>query len=89
MNYGERSAYLSGYMSKAVETKSLAEKAYNDAMDAAAEFGYEMGAMSEKSRIESEIDALIQSLTDNEEDAKLTLEIVKQIVARTDISENE
>ncbi len=89
MDYEERSTYLSGYMSKAVETKSLAEKAYNDAMDSAAEFGYEMGAMSEKSRIESEIDALIQSLTDNEEDAKLTLEIVKQIVARTDIEENE
>jgi len=89
MNYEERSLHLSGYMSKAVETKSLAEKAYNDAMDTSAEFGYEMGVISEKSRIESEIDALIQTLTDNEEDAKLTLEIVKQIVARTDVAENE
>jgi hypothetical protein len=89
MNYEERGTYLSGYMSKAVETKSLAGKAYNDAMDAAAEFGYEMGAMSEKSRIESEIDAIMQSLTDDEEDARLTLEIVKQIVARTDVAENE
>ena len=89
MNYEERTVYLSDYMSKAVEAKSLAQKANNEALDVAAEFGYEMGAMSEKSRIESEIDALIQSLTDNEEDAKLTLEIVKQIVARTDIEENE
>ena len=89
MKYEERTVYLSDYMSKAVEAKSLAQKANNEALDVAAEFGYEMGAMSEKSRIESEIDALIQSLTDNEEDAKLTLEIVKQIVARTDIEENE
>jgi hypothetical protein len=89
MNYEERTVYLSGYMSKAVETKSLAQKAYNEALDVAAEFGYEMGAMSEKSRIESEIDAIMQSLTDDEEDARLTLEIVKQIVARTDVAENE
>jgi len=89
MDYEERSARLSGYMSKAIETKSLAEKAYNDAMDTSAEFGYEMGVMSEKARIEGEINALIESLTDEEEDAKLTLEIVKQIVARTDVAENE
>jgi hypothetical protein len=89
MDYEERSVRLSDYMSKAIETKSLAEKAYNDAMDSSAEFGYEMGVMSEKARIEGEINALIESLTDEEEDAKLTLEIVKQIVARTDLIENE
>lgn len=89
MEYEERSAYLSGYMAKAVHAKTLAEEAYKDAMDAASEFGYEMGTMFEKARIEEEINAIMQSLTDNEEDAKLTLEIVKQIVARTDIEKNE
>ena len=89
MEYEERSAYLSGYMAKAVHAKTLAEEAYKDSMDAASEFGYEMGMMFEKARIEEEINAIMQSLTDDEEDAMLTLEIVKQIVARTDVSENE
>ena len=89
MEYEERSAYLSGYMAKAVHAKTLAEEAYKDSMDAASEFGYEMGMMFEKARIEEEINAIMRSLTDDEEDARLTLEIVKQIVARTDIEENE
>ena len=89
MDYEERSAHLTRYMAKAIEAKDVAEKAYNASMDSSAEFGYEMGMMSEKSRIEKEINAIMQSLTDDEEDAKLTLEIVKQIVARTDIEEDE
>jgi hypothetical protein len=89
MEYEERSAYLSGYMAKAVHAKTLAEEAYKDSMDAASEFGYEMGMMFEKARIEEEINAIMQSLTDDEEDAKLTLEIVKQIVARTDVAKDE
>jgi hypothetical protein len=89
MNYEERSVYLSEYMAKAVHAKTLAEDAYKDSMDAASEFGYEMGMMFEKARIEEEINVIMQSLTDEEEDAKLTLEIVKQIVARTDVVENE
>jgi hypothetical protein len=89
MEYEKRSAYLSGYMTKAVHAKTLAEGAYRDSMDAASEFGYEMGMMFEKARIEEEINAIMQSLTDDEEDARLTLEIVKQIVARTDVAKNE
>jgi hypothetical protein len=58
-------------------------------MDAASEFGYEMGMMFEKARIEEEINAIMQSLTDDEEDARLTLEIVKQIIARTDTEKDE
>ena len=89
MDYEERSAYLSDYMKKAIHAKATAEKAYSDAMDTSAEFGYEMGVMSEKTRIENEIDALIQTLTDDEESAKLTLGIVKEIVSRTDVVEDE
>jgi hypothetical protein len=89
MDYEQRSVYLSGYMAKAVQAKTLAEEAYKDSMDAASEFGYEMGMMFEKARIEEEINAILLSLTDEEEDARLTLEIVKQIVARTDVAKNE
>jgi hypothetical protein len=84
MDYKERSGHLNDYMSKAVEAKSLAEKAYNSSIDASAEFGYEMGIMTEKARIEGEINAFTQTLTDDEEDAKLVLEVIKQIVSRTD-----
>jgi phosphopantetheine adenylyltransferase len=76
-------------MAKAVQAKTSAEEAYRDSMDAASEFGYEMGMMFEKARIEEEINAILLSLTDEEEDARLTLEIVKQIVARTDVANNE
>jgi polyhydroxyalkanoate synthesis regulator phasin len=89
MNYEERSAYLSDYMKQAIHAKATAEKAYSDAMDISAEFGYEMGVASEKTRVENEIDALIQTLTDDEESAKLALSIVKEIVSRTDVEENE
>lgn len=84
MDFQERSAYLSDYMKKAIHAKAIAEKAYSDAMDTSAEFGYEMGVASEKTRIENEIDALIQTLTDDEESAKLAISIVKEIVSRTD-----
>ena len=83
MDYEERNAHLTSYMAKAIAAKDLAEKAYSASMDSSAEFGYEMGVMAEKARIEGEIDAFTEALTDNEEDAKLVLEVIKQIVART------
>jgi hypothetical protein len=76
-------------MTNAINAKDLAEQAQKTALDAASEFGYEMGVMSEQARIYEEIDVITRSLTDDEEDARLTLEIVKQIVARTDVAENE
>jgi hypothetical protein len=84
MNFKERSEYLSGYMSKVIHAKTVAEEAQKDALDAASEFGYEMGVMFEKGRIYDELDAIFHSLTDEEEDARLTLEIAKQVVSRTD-----
>jgi hypothetical protein len=71
-------------MAKAIAAKDLAERTYSEAMDVSAEFGYEMGIMTEKARIEGEINAFTQTLTDDEEDAKLVLEVIKQIVSRTD-----
>jgi hypothetical protein len=89
MDFLERSEYCSRWMTNAINAKNVAEEAQKTALDAASEFGYEMGVMQEQSRIYEEIDVIMQSLTDDEEDAKLTLEIVKQIVARTDIEEDE
>lgn len=75
-------------MANAINAKKIAEEAQKTALDAASEFGYEMGVMFEKGRIYEELDAIFHSLTDEEEDAKLTLEIAKQVVSRTD-NENE
>jgi len=84
MDHEERSAHLTSHMAKAIAAKDLAERTYSEAMDVSAEFGYEMGIMTEKARIEGEINAFTQTLTDDEEDAKLVLEVIKQIVSRTD-----
>jgi phosphopantetheine adenylyltransferase len=84
MNYEERSKSLSDYMAKVVDAKTELESAFTRSIDSASEFGYEMGVMSEQARIYEEIDAISSSLTDEEEDAKLALEIVKQVVFRKD-----
>lgn len=89
MDFKERSAYLSDYMAKVINAKTVAENAQKAALDAASEFGYEMGVMFEKGRIYEELDTIYHSLTDEEEDARLTLEIAKQVVSRTDAVENE
>lgn len=88
MDFQERSEYCSRWMANAINAKKIAEEAQKTALDAASEFGYEMGVMFEKGRIYEELDAIFHSLTDEEEDAKLTLEIAKQVVSRTD-NENE
>lgn len=74
-------------MSKVVDAKTVAEDAQKTVLDAASEFGYEMGVMFEKGRIYEELDAIFHSLTDEEEDAKLTIEIAKQVVSRTDYND--
>jgi hypothetical protein len=89
MDHEERSAHLTDYMSKAIAAKDLAERTFSEAMDVSAAFGYEMGIMTEKARIEGEIDAFTQTLTDNEEDAKLVLEVIRQIVSRMDEETDE
>jgi hypothetical protein len=40
--------------------------------------------MTERTRIYEAIDEISGSLTDKEEDAKLALEIIKQVIFRTD-----
>jgi hypothetical protein len=48
-----------------------------------------MGVMYEKSRIYDELETVFKDLTDEEEDAKLTIEIVKQAILRMDTQDDD
>ena len=76
-------------MTNAINAKKAAEEAQKTALDAASEFGYEMGVMYEKTRIYDELEAVFKDLTDEEEDAKLTIEIVKQAILRLDTQDDD
>lgn len=76
-------------MTNAINAKNAAEEAQKTALDAASEFGYEMGVMYEKTRIYDELEAVFKNLTDDEEDAKLTIEIVKQAILRLDTQDDD
>jgi hypothetical protein len=76
-------------MANAINAKNAAEEAQKTALDAASEFGYEMGVMYEKTRIYDELEAVFKDLTDEEEDAKLTIEIVKQAILRMDAQDDD
>jgi hypothetical protein len=76
-------------MANAINAKNAAEEAQKTALDAASEFGYEMGVMYEKTRIYDELEAVFKDLTDEEEDAKLTIEIVKQAILRMDTQDDD
>jgi len=88
MDFEEKSQYLSGYMHKVITSKTEAEDAQSKALDAASEFGYEMGAMAKTDEIIELIDDMFNNLSNTEEDAKLTLEILKQMILRLD-NEND
>lgn len=83
-----RNARLSKYMALAVAAKSEMQDATTKAFDAGAEFGFELGAVAKEEAVLGLIDEMFNNLTDEEEDAKLTLEIVKQMILRLD-EENE
>jgi hypothetical protein len=89
MDFQERSEYCSRWMANAINAKNAAEEAQKTALDAASEFGYEMGVMYEKTRIYDELEAVFKDLTDEEEDAKLTIEIVKQAILRMDAQDDD
>lgn len=82
--FEKRSAKLSKYMAAAVKAKTDMQDATTKAFDTGAEFGFELGAMEKETAILAKIDELFESLTDDEEDAKLTLGIVKAAILRLD-----
>lgn len=87
--FDKRSAKLSMYMHRAIEARSEVKTAIDIAFDAGSEFGYEMGAMAKEDEIIGLIDKMFHDLTSSEEDAKLTLEIIKQMILRLDNENDE
>lgn len=87
--FDKRSAKLSMYMSRAIDARSQVKTAVDKAFDAGSEFGYEMGAIAKEDEILTLIDDMFFNLTDSEEDAKLTLEIIKQMILRLDDKNDE
>ena len=82
--FDKRSAKLSKYMHGAIQARSELKTAIDKAFDAGSEFGYEMGAIAKEDEILALIDDMFHNLTSSEEDAKLTLEIIKQMILRLD-----
>lgn len=87
--FDKRSAKLSKYMHSAIEARSELKLSIDKAFDAGSEFGYEMGAMAKEDEILNLIDDMFHNLTSSEEDAKLTLEIIKQMILRLDTKNDE
>lgn len=52
----------------------------NDAVDKACEFGFTLGEISEKTRWLDVLDKLEESLLDSEEDAIMTIHLIRKMV---------
>lgn len=87
--FDKRSAKLSSLMGKVMDSKSLMKTAIDNAFDAGSEFGFELGAIDKETEILALIDKMFNDLTSSEEDAKLTLEIIRQMILRMDDKDNE
>ncbi len=68
----------------AVSAKEASKYAFDDAFDKAVEFGWEMGVVDERNRTLEVIDALTNKLLDSEEDAKMTLDILKKLLLQSE-----
>ena len=86
--FEKRSLRLSKYLGRAVKAREAVDAAIDEAFDRGSEFGFEMGAMDKETTIINLIDDMFDSLTDTEEDAKLTLQIIRTMILRLD-DENE
>lgn len=65
---------------KSMEAREELKAASDEAFDRAVELGWELGVIDERARVREIINALKQSLTDDEEKAKKTLDIVLTLV---------
>lgn len=64
---------------------SIREKAtsnLDDLVNAATEMGWELGVLEERAAVEDILDELENSLTDDEEDAKLTIGIIRTMLRK-------
>jgi hypothetical protein len=56
----------------------------NDAVDQACEFGFTLGELAEKDRWLELLDKLEETLLDSEEDAKMTIHIIRKLAGVED-----
>lgn len=87
--FDKRSVKLSKYVTRAAEARKTMDAAIDEAFDRGSEFGFEMGAMSKETDIINLIDDMFYGLTSSEEDAKLTLQIIKTMILRLDDKNDE
>lgn len=65
---------------KAIKAREVAKEELDGAFDRAIELGWELGIMEERGRVREIINALKEKLTDDEEKALKTLDIVLTLV---------
>jgi hypothetical protein len=68
-------------INKAMNSRRIAEESFENALDASFESGWELGIIDERSRVADILTALEQRLTDSEEDAKLTIGIIRKLIS--------
>jgi hypothetical protein len=68
-------------INKAMTARRVAEESFENSLDAAFESGWELGIIDERSRVADILTALERRLTDSEEDAKLTIEIIRKLIS--------
>ena len=87
--FDRRSVKLSKYVTRAAEARKNMDAAIDEAFDRGSEFGFEMGALSKETDIINLIDDMFHNLTNTEEDAKLTLQIIRKMILRLDNENDE
>lgn len=71
-------------INKAMTSRRIADEAFENALDSSFEAGWELGIIDERSRIADILTALESRLTSSEEDAKLTIGIIRKLIS-TDV----
>lgn len=70
-------------MSNVMSKRKVVDAAIVDAYDAATEIGFKLGALDERARILEIVDAFIENISDEKENPKKTLAILKESVIQS------
>ncbi len=79
-----RKTPASAAINRAMASRRIADESFENALDASFESGWELGIIDERSRVADILNALESRLTDSEEDAKVTIEIIRKLIS-TDV----
>ena len=77
----EEAATLTRSFSEAMSKRRTAMDSFNDMADSANAFGYELGVLDERARVNEILDEFSASLLPSEEDAKVAIEILRKMVS--------